>query len=204
MTKLLRSLLQSKHPSAPSSSTAITLINPANALPHSHYHPSSSSELTHIVQTSLEAQKQWKRSPPDERSIILRRAADILSQNTSHVTRLETLDTGRPVRETQFDVSEAIECLHYYSGQIVHSHDLTYHYKTGRGYARRIPLGVTLGIGAWNYPLQSVLWKGVAALVYGNSMIYKPSEFTPSSALWMEGCLVEAGLPEGVFQVSEG
>ena len=130
--------------------------------------------------------------------------ADILHQNKQELTKLETIDTGRPIRETEFDVAEGIECLHYYSGQISHSYDSVYNFQTARAYTKRIPLGVTLGIGAWNYPLQGVLWKGIAAIAYGNSMIYKPSEFTPSSALWVEKCLVEAGLPEGVFQVSYG
>ena len=112
------------------------------------------------------------------------------------------MDTGRPIRETEYDVLEGIECLHYYSGQILnHSAEQVYRFANARAFARRIPLGVTLGIGAWNYPLQGVLWKAVPALVYGNGIIFKPSEFTPSTALWMEGCFAEAGLPEGLFQV---
>ena len=200
MTKLLRSLLQSRHRQPPSTA-AFTLINPANATPHSIYHPPTSDELTHALELSAAAQKQWARTSPTERSTILRRAADILSNNVEHVSKLETIDTGRPIRETEFDVLDGIECFHYYSGQILHSHGLVYNYPNAQAYAKRIPIGVTLGIGAWNYPLQGALWKGIASIVYGNSMIYKPSEFTPSTALWLEECLEEAGLPDGVFQV---
>ncbi|KAL3782036.1 hypothetical protein ACHAWO_000540 [Cyclotella atomus] len=204
MTKLLRSLLQSKHRCHSSTSPLFTLINPANATPHSHYHAPTPDDLSHALELSSASQKQWSKSSPTQRSTILRRAADILSQNVQHVSRLETMDTGRPIRETEFDVLEGIECLHYYSGQILQSHDLLYNHPTGQAYVKRVPMGTTCGIGAWNYPFQGVLWKGVASVVYGNSMMYKPSEFTPSTALWMEECLVEAGLPEGVFQVVLG
>ena len=201
MTKLLRSLLQSKQPQSRPSTAAITLINPTNATPHSHYHSPSPPELREALHLSSHAQKQWARTSPSHRATILRRAASILSLHVEEVSRLETVDTGRPIRETEYDVREGIECLHYYSGQSLNHKDYMYHFTNAMGYAKRIPLGVTLGIGAWNYPLQGVLWKAVPALVFGNGMIFKPSEFTPSTALWMEGCLVEAGLPEGLFQV---
>lgn len=201
MTKLLRSLLQARQ-RLPSTTAPFTLINPANATPHSYYHPPTQDELSYALELSATAQKQWARTSPTDRSTILHRAAEILSQNVNEVTKLETIDTGRPVRETEYDVLEGIECLRYYSGQILHSHDLVYNFPNAQAYAKRIPMGVTVGIGAWNYPLQGVLWKGIASIVYGNSMIYKPSEFTPSTALWVEECLVEAGLPDGVFQVS--
>ncbi len=131
-----------------------------------------------------------------------------MSQNVDLLREMETLDNGRPVKETEFDVSEGVECLNYYAGVANSLGGHVYNLPGGRvanlAYAQREPMGVTLGIGAWNYPLQSVLWKSAPALAFGNAMVFKPSEYTPSTALWMAQCYHEAGIPDGVFQVVLG
>src|SRR5690606_11486859 len=71
-------------------------------------------------------------------------------------------------------------------------------------YTRREPLGVCVGIGAWNYPTQIACWKAALALVCGNAMIFKPSEVTPLCTLKLAEILVEAGLPAGLFNVVQG
>ena len=71
-------------------------------------------------------------------------------------------------------------------------------------YTIREPLGLTCGIGAWNYPLVNAVLKSAPALIFGNAMVYKPSEMTPSSALMLAEIYEEAGLPRGVFQVLLG
>ncbi|KAL7479751.1 hypothetical protein ACHAW6_005474 [Cyclotella cf. meneghiniana] len=190
--------------SAPTS--PFVLLNPADATPHAHYHPTQSSELAHALTLSQTAQEEWARTSPSHRSSILRRAADIVSRNIEALSKMETMDTGRPIRETQCDVHEGIECLNYHAGLLAATpHGEMHQFQRGNwGYTTRQPMGVCLGIGAWNYPLQGVLWKSVPALAFGNSMIFKPSEFTPSTALWLEECFVEAGVPEAVFQVVLG
>ncbi|KAL3786746.1 hypothetical protein HJC23_005309 [Cyclotella cryptica] len=211
--KLLRPFIQGKTFRNPAGSRATAaptrpfiLLNPANATPHANYHPTQSAELMHALTSSVAAQKEWACTSPSHRSSILRRAADILSQNIKALSEIETMDTGRPVRETECDVQEGIECLNYYAGLIAtapHGEMQRFH-RGNWGYTTRQPLGVCLGIGAWNYPLQGVLWKSVPALAFGNSMIFKPSEYTPSTALWLGECFVEAGVPEGLFQVVLG
>ena len=231
MTKLLRPFISGKylHPSAsppPCASTAIasstsnqqnhqssspqsiTLFNPSNATPHKTYHPTPSSQLQHALHCAQTAQSTWGDMPPSHRAAILRNAAQIMSQNVDLLSEMETLDTGRVIRETQFDVQEGMETLHYYAGLVNSLGGGMYNVPGGSGYnlayAHREPLGVTVGIGAWNYPLQGALWKSVPALAFGNAMIFKPSEYTPSTALWLAQCYHEAGLPEGVFQVVLG
>ena len=71
-------------------------------------------------------------------------------------------------------------------------------------YTRREPLGICVGIGAWNYPIQIACWKAAPALAAGNAMIFKPSETTPLSALKLAEILAEAGLPDGIFNVVQG
>lgn len=207
--KFLRPFIQGKkcrHTSSTDSAptSPFVLLNPADATPHAHYHPTQSSELAHALTLSQTAQEEWARTSPSHRSSILRRAADIVSRNIEALSKMETMDTGRPIRETQCDVHEGIECLNYYAGLLAATpHGEMHQFQRGNwGYTTRQPIGVCLGIGAWNYPLQGVLWKSVPALAFGNSMIFKPSEFTPSTALWLEECFVEAGVPEAVFQVS--
>ena len=183
-----------------------TLINPVTAKPQNyHYHQTTSSEIQHALECAKQAQISWAAESPQHRASILRTAATIMTQNKQILSEMETSDTGRVIRETRYDVDEAVDCLNYYAGL---AHTLSGEmYKlpgSSLGYTLREPLGVTIGIGAWNYPLQSALWKSVPAVAFGNSMIFKPSEFTPSTALWLAECYAQAGVPEGVFQVILG
>ncbi len=141
-----------------------------------------------------------------QRGQILRRAADILRQRNDELARLESLDTGKPIQETLVvDVVSGADCLEYYAGvaaTISGEHiDLG---PTAFGYTRREPLGVTAGIGAWNYPLQIACWKSAPALACGNAMIFKPAQLTPLTAIKLEEIYAEAGLPDGVFIVVQG
>lgn len=181
------------------------LIDPTNNTPHSFYESTTPIEIRDALQVSSDAQRKWKLEAPAIRSRILRQAADIILQNEEHLSNLETLDTGRPIRETQFDVQDGAECLYYYSGVANTLGGSSYEMPGGSlAYTIREPLGVTVGIGAWNYPLQSALWKSAPALAFGNSIVFKPSEFTPSTALWLGQCYKEAGLPDGLFNVILG
>mmetsp|Transcript_24071 Transcript_24071/g.48047 ORF Transcript_24071/g.48047 Transcript_24071/m.48047 type:complete len:521 (-) Transcript_24071:1996-3558(-) len=212
----LRNCTAMKSPSSSSSSHDSSilppkqkLINPATARPHDYYyHPTPSPQLQYALHSAKEAQIAWGERSPPERAAILRRAAEIMSKNVDLLREMETLDTGRTIKETEYDVLEGVECLNYYAGVANSLGGHVYNLPGGRGanlaYALREPLGVTLGIGAWNYPLQSVLWKSAPALAFGNAMIFKPSEYTPSTALWMAHCYHEAGIPDGVFQVVLG
>ncbi len=183
-----------------------TLINPTNAKPqHYYYHQTLSSEIQYALECSKQAQAKWATESPAHRASILRTAAEIMSQNKDMLSQLETSDTGRVIRETTFDVNEGIECLHYYASLANTLGGEMYKLSgSNLGYTLREPLGVTVGIGAWNYPINTALWKSAPALAFGNSMIFKPSEYTPSTALWLAECYAEAGVPDGLFQVVLG
>ena len=125
---------------------------------------------------------------------------------------MEVCDTSRPISEIRsYDVPTTLETLNYYAtstqfteppNKITTQHDDCF--DDIIAYTDRIPLGTTLGIGAWNYPLVNCASKSIPSILFGNSMIYKPSEYTPSSALFMAELYEEAGLPEGLFQVLLG
>jgi len=218
-SKLLRPFINGKYTSAPPAASANIapkhiLLNPTNASPHKYqYHPTPSSQIQQALDCAKTAQQSWASSTsPSHRASILRNAADIMAQNVELLSEMETFDTGRVIRETKYDIEEGIECLNYYAGVGNSLGGNSYNLpgsSSGGGtnnlaYTLREPLGVSVGIGAWNYPLQSALWKSAPSLVFGNSMIFKPSEYTPSTALWLAQCYHEAGLPEGIFQVVLG
>jgi betaine-aldehyde dehydrogenase len=147
----------------------------------------------------------WSATPPADRGRVLRRAAEIIRRRNHELSVLESLDTGKPLQETLVaDAASGADCLEYFAGLI--ATDAGQHIDLGGSFAytRREPLGVCVGIGAWNYPIQIACWKAAPALAAGNSMIFKPSENTPLSALQLASILTEAGLPDGAFNVVQG
>ncbi|WP_417685742.1 betaine-aldehyde dehydrogenase [Roseibium sp.] len=157
------------------------------------------------VQSAVQGQKIWAATPPVERGRVLLKAAAILRERNRELSELETLDTGKPLQETLIaDAASGADCMEYYGGLAA---TLTgEHIALGGSFAytKREPLGVCVGIGAWNYPIQIACWKAAPALVCGNAMVFKPSEVTPLSALKLAEILTEAGLPDGVFNVVQG
>ena len=180
--------------------------NPASGVLLARLAVASAADIDVAVARATEAQKAWGAMTGTERGRIMRRAADILRARNDELALLETRDTGKPIQETLVcDVVSAADCIDYFAGiapTIAGEHiDLG---PAAFGYTRREPLGVVAGIGAWNYPIQVAGWKSAPALACGNAMIFKPSELTPLTALELEKVYLEAGVPEGVFQVVIG
>jgi len=151
------------------------------------------------------AQKSWGKLSGTERGRVLRRASDIIRKRNRELSILETYDTGKPLQETLYvDATSGADALEYFGG--LAGAVTGEHIPLGEDwvYTKRIPLGVCIGIGAWNYPTQIACWKSAPALACGNSMIFKPSEMTPLCALKVAEILVEAGAPPGIFNVVQG
>jgi betaine-aldehyde dehydrogenase len=147
----------------------------------------------------------WSATPPAERGRVLRRAAEIIRERNRELSVLESLDTGKPLQETLVaDAASGADCLEYFAGLIGADTGQYIDLGASFAYTRREPLGVCIGIGAWNYPIQIACWKAAPALAAGNAMIFKPSEATPLSALQLASILTEAGLPDGAFNVVQG
>ncbi|WP_282076518.1 betaine-aldehyde dehydrogenase [Epibacterium ulvae] len=157
------------------------------------------------LETAKAAQTAWAKMTGTERGRILRRAADILRERNHDLSVLETYDTGKPLQETLVaDATSGADALEYFGGLAA---SLTgEHIPLGEDwvYTVREPLGVCVGIGAWNYPTQIACWKGAPALACGNAMVFKPSETTPLCALKVAEILHEAGLPAGLYNVIQG
>jgi betaine-aldehyde dehydrogenase len=186
--------------------TPIDVIYPATGQKIAQVHAATPAVVRHALDAARRAQPAWAAMSGTERGRILRRAADIIRARNRELSELETLDTGKPIQETLVaDATSGADALEYFGGL---AGALTgEHIQLAGGdfvYARREALGVCVGIGAWNYPTQIACWKAAPALACGNTMIFKPSETTPLSALKVAEILTEAGAPPGVFNVVQG
>ena len=184
----------------------IDVVYPATGEVIARVYEATSNIIDNAITSAKSAQTAWAKLSGTERGRILVRAAAIVRERNRDLSILETYDTGKPLSETLYaDATSAADALEYFgglAGTITGEHiplsDGNWAYTTHE------PLGLCLGIGAWNYPTQISCWKGAPALACGNAMIFKPSEITPLCALKIAEILVEAGLPCGLFNVIQG
>jgi len=184
----------------------IDVIYPATGAVIGRVYSATPAIIEQAIESAKSAQGAWAKLSGTERGRVLRRAADIIRERNYDLSVLETYDTGKPLSETLYaDATSAADALEYFGGL---AGSLTgEHIPLSDGnwaYTRREPLGLCVGIGAWNYPTQIACWKGAPALACGNAMIFKPSETTPLCALKIAEILVEAGLPAGLYNVVQG
>lgn len=183
----------------------IDVIYPASGEVIGQVHAATADVIERAIESAEKAQKEWWSWKGVERGRVLTRAARIIEERNRELSILETFDTGKPLQETLYvDATSAREALEYFGGLC--GATTGEHVQLGRdwAYTKRIPLGVCVGLGAWNYPTQIACWKGAPALACGNAMIFKPSEETPLCALKIAEILSEAGAPAGLYNVIQG
>ncbi len=185
--------------------TAIPVIYPATGEVIGTVYSATTAVIEQALACAQAAQKEWAAWTATGRGRVLHRAAEIMRQRNHELSVLETYDTGKPYQETSVaDATSAADALEYFGGLAA---SITGEYiQLGNDfvYTRREPLGVCVGIGAWNYPTQIAAWKAAPALACGNTMVFKPSEITPLCALQVAEILHEAGVPAGVYNVVQG
>lgn len=149
---------------------------------------------------------RWSRMSPADRKGVLFRFAALVDQHAAELALLETLDMGKPIRDSvRIDVPNASRCLAWYAEAIDKVNDeITPTPDDTIGMITREPVGVVACIVPWNFPLLMAAWKIAPALAMGNSVILKPSEKSPFSALRLAELAAEAGIPDGVFNVLPG
>ncbi|QMU57232.1 MAG: betaine-aldehyde dehydrogenase [Boseongicola sp.] len=169
-------------------------------------HEGTDAVVEQALAAARRAQPEWAALSGTERGRILRRAADMMRDENQSLSELETLDTGKPLQETLVaDATSGADALEYFGGLAGTITGEQIPLPGGDwAYTIREALGVCVGIGAWNYPTQIACWKAAPALTCGNTMVFKPSETTPLSALRVAEILSESGLPDGVFNVVQG
>ena len=147
----------------------------------------------------------WSRMAPNKRKKILFNFADLMKKNILELGILETLNMGKPITRATGDIAACINCTKWYAEAIDKIYDDVA--PTGDNIIATItrePIGVVGAVTPWNYPLLMACWKFAPALATGNSFILKPAEQSPLSALRIAELAVEAGMPEGVFNVVPG
>jgi len=148
----------------------------------------------------------WRRAEPKTRKRVLLRFADLVRRDLERLALLETLDVGKPIIESvRVDVPSAADCIAYYAELADKLYDeVAPTSQSEQAIIRREPLGVIAAIVPWNYPLIITAWKIAPALLAGNSVILKPAEQSPLSAIRLGQLALEAGLPPGVLNVVPG
>lgn len=148
----------------------------------------------------------WPGTPAPERAALLHRVADLLERDVAEVARRESLDTGKRLVESEYDVADVVSVFRHFAG--LAGADAGRVVDTGRpdvvSKVVHEPVGVCALITPWNYPLLQTAWKVAPCLATGNTFVLKPSELTPSTAIWLMGALGEAGLPPGVANLVLG
>jgi aldehyde dehydrogenase (NAD+) len=157
------------------------------------------------ARTSFE-KKTWRGMDPSRKEKILWDLSALLVKHKQELARLESMENGKTLREAMgADVEPAIDAFRYYAGWVRKIYGETIPVDGGfLNYTLREPVGVVAAIVPWNYPLQIAVWKVAPALAAGCSVVLKPSELTPLTALRLAELALEAGVPEGVLNVVTG
>nr|WP_253201308.1 aldehyde dehydrogenase [Sphingomonas quercus] len=149
---------------------------------------------------------RWRDLPPKARKAVLHRLAALMEEHADELALLESLDTGKPISDAaNVDVPLAINTTRYYAEALDKLYgEVAPSAPTRLSYAVHEPLGVVGAIVPWNFPLHMAMWKVAPALAMGNSVVLKPAEQSPMSALRLGALALEAGLPDGVLNVVPG
>lgn len=149
---------------------------------------------------------RWSRMAPADRKAVLLRLADLIRANLAEMALLDSLDMGKLVKDAAtVDAPGAASFFQWYGEAIDKLYDEVAPTAPGNlALVRRVPLGVVGAVVPWNFPLDMATWKSAAALAAGNSVVLKPAEQSPLSALRLAELAAEAGLPDGVLNVVPG
>lgn len=183
-------------------------INPATGAVLAQVAECDAADVDRAVSAARRAfdDGRWSRRPPAERKAVLLKLADLIRENLHELALLDSLDVGKLVRDAAtIDAPGSAHFFQWYAEAIDKVYDEVA--PTGPGdlaLVRRVPLGVVGAVVPWNFPLDMATWKAAAALAAGNSVVLKPAEQSPLSALRLAELAAEAGLPDGVLNVVPG
>jgi len=184
--------------------STFTVINPATAEPVTDVPLASLEETDAAIARAHDAFVQWRDVAPGERARLLRAFAAIVDAHLEELAQLEVRNAGHTIGNARWEAGNVRDCLNYYSAAperlfgrqipVAGGVDLTFHE----------PLGVVGVIVPWNFPMPIAGWGFAPALAAGNTVVLKPAELTPLTAIRLGELAVEAGIPEGVLTVIPG
>ena len=189
------------------SGRTFTTYNPVTGEPLAEVAEAGAEDIAAAVEAARKAFESdaWARMDAADRGALLWRIADAIEARGQDLMRLEVLDNGKPIREVQFDLRETIDAFRYYAGLATKIQGETIPVRGNvLNYTLREPVGVVGAIIPWNFPLLMAAWKVAPALACGNTVVLKPAEQTPLTALELAAICAEVGLPPGVLNVVPG
>ncbi len=181
-----------------------TLINPATEEAMETIPAHDVSSVDDAVERARVAQIAWARLNPSDRAMILRRFADAVDGDREHLAQLEVRNSGHPIGNARWEAEHVRNVLEYYSATPERMFGKQIPVAGGLDVTFQEPLGVVGVITPWNFPMTIASWGFAPALAAGNAVVLKPAEWTPLTSLRLAELGVEAGLPEGLFQVLTG
>jgi len=183
---------------------AVTVLNPATEQPIAQLEQAGVEETDAAVARAREALPAWRRVAPADRARLLRRLATLVEEHAEELARIESENVGKPISGARGEVGMVAQVFHFYAGAVDKHHGDTIPVAGGVAATFREPLGVVGLIVPWNFPLNIASWKVGPALACGNTIVLKPAELTPLSTVRLAELALEAGIPEGVFNVLVG
>jgi acyl-CoA reductase-like NAD-dependent aldehyde dehydrogenase len=182
----------------------IEVLEPATAEVMAEVPQAGVAETDAAVARAKQAFPAWRAVSPADRSSLLHRLANALEEKLEDLARLEARNAGKPISDARGEMGMVVETFRYYAGAPERNTGRTIPVAGGIDVTFREPLGVVGLITPWNFPLTIAGWKLGPALAAGNTVVLKPAELTPLTALEFERIALEAGIPEGVVNVVAG
>jgi betaine-aldehyde dehydrogenase len=185
----------------------LIVLDPATGREVARSVHASPADVDVAVAAARAALPGWAGATPAERSALMHRLASILDEKSDELARLETSQTGKPIRlSSGFDVPGTVDNVAFFAGAARQLEGKAQAEYSGlhASSIRREPIGVVGSIAPWNYPLQMAGWKILPAIAAGNTIVLKPAEITPLTALAFAEACTEAGIPDGVVNVVTG
>jgi betaine-aldehyde dehydrogenase len=182
----------------------IEVVEPATEQVMAEVPRAGADEVDAAVARAKQAFPAWRAVPPSDRAELLHRLADALEERLEDLARTEARNAGKPIGDARGEMEMVVQTFRYYAGAPERLLGHTIPVAGGVDMTFREPLGVVGLIVPWNFPLAIASWKVAPALAAGNTVVLKPAELTPLTALELERIALEAGLPEGVLNVVAG
>jgi betaine-aldehyde dehydrogenase len=181
-----------------------TVLNPATEEAIAEIEAAGVEETDAAVARAKAAFPAWRDVAPGNRAALLRRLATLVEEHGEELARIESRNVGKPIAGARGEVGMVAQVFHYYAGAVDKHFGETIPVAGGVDLTFREPLGVVGLIVPWNFPVNIASWKLGPALACGNTVVLKPAELTPLSALRLGELVLEAGIPEGVVNVLPG
>ncbi len=192
------------HPVASSAETMLQVVEPATEAVLAELPHADAGDADAAVARAKAAFGAWRDLAPGARAEILRNIARVVGERLEDLARLEARNAGKPIADARGEMGMVADVFNYYAGAPERLLGDTIPVAGGIDMTFREPLGVVALIVPWNFPLTIAAWKLGPALAAGNTVVLKPAELTPLTAIEFEKLVVEAGLPEGVLNVVVG